>query len=111
RKLEGWLSVFGKPVYLVVGVLVAEDGEATDKMSSSTTRGGNVSVPLVDIAMAGVGIPMPVSFGGVGVDADRTREGGMNIRGVSEGNQIFVMEYKLLKRHIWSLSGKVEDKG
>jgi len=110
-RLSAWLSLMGQPVYFVVGVLVAEDIDTSAKTSASRSIGGMVDVPVIDIATAAAGVPLPLNLGGISFEKKTTRSSDYEVQGQSQGSQIFAMEYKVLKRRLFSLSGKVEDKG
>lgn len=110
-RVSTWLSLMGKPVYFIVGVLVAEDIDTSAKTSASRTIGGNVDVPIIDIATAAAGVPLPLNLGGISFEENTSRSSDYEVQGQSQGTQIFAMEYKMLRRRLFSLSGKVEDKG
>jgi hypothetical protein len=95
------------PLYLIVGLLVADDIVYTSDETSHRGIGGNID-PVQIAALAG-GMPLPLQSS-LGVDRTKGSQG--KLETVASGKRVFAIEYRSFrKRLIPSENRRVELKG
>ena len=104
--LEQWRFSTFRPVYFIVGVLLAKDIRYSTK--SADRRGVGGDVDPVSIAGLAAGVPMPLSAS-VGEHHMQSRDD--STESVAQGNRVFAIEYRVLKKRLFSGRPHIETHG
>ncbi|KAL2214652.1 hypothetical protein CC79DRAFT_1328544 [Sarocladium strictum] len=103
-ELSEYLRPGGKPAYMIVGVMIWSDPSFMETAQFSNSKSLAAQIPVGAIAsMATTGIPITTDIVDPGVN--RTVEGatGRQMEGSMAGSYIFAIEYKAVRRKLYSL--------
>ncbi|KAL2060511.1 hypothetical protein VTL71DRAFT_9542 [Oculimacula yallundae] len=95
------LAARNRTAYLIVGVLVTGNISYKEHSSSSSTMNLKGRLPIKEASLAAGGPPLgPIDFE-VKRDAERTNDAGVEL----EGERIFAIQYRILRKRLISRSG------
>ncbi|KAF2274698.1 uncharacterized protein EI97DRAFT_476713 [Westerdykella ornata] len=104
RDLARMLRPGGEPAYFIVGMLIWQDATFVDRRVKARGVGASLELPVSMAVAATTGVVIPIHGmmdPSVGSGEETARERAMV--GFSEGSHIFALEYRTVRRRIFSL--------
>jgi hypothetical protein len=100
-RVPSWVSRLNSHVCMIVGVFLCEDVAVSEGNHQTSTISGEAQIPIGTAASTSVGTPAPLTVGNVKISAGREVEEHKNFQASGNGQFLFGLELKLVKKKSW----------